>query len=132
MVDGRQQVIRRNTAGIAAYRLPVRRGAPALVQCFERFFIRGRLGLERQRAGGLAQQAAITGQFHVQTLGQIAQRGILACFGQVQAHCLVDRLGRQPFSIPLLHFDHSGRQCSHDFRVADTLIEQRSNRHQKH
>ncbi|RMS00858.1 hypothetical protein ALP75_202183 [Pseudomonas syringae pv. actinidiae] len=132
MVNRRQQVIRRDTAGVAAHRLPVSRVAPAFIQRFERFFIRGRLGLERQRASGLAQQAAITGQFHVQPLGQVAQRGILARFSQVQAQRLIDRLGRQPFTIPFLHFDHSGRQRGNNFGVADALVEQRGDGHQKH
>ncbi|MOA02748.1 hypothetical protein D3C78_1222150 [compost metagenome] len=47
VVDCRQQVIRSDAAGVATDGLPVGRIPPTLIQGFERFLIRSRLGLER-------------------------------------------------------------------------------------
>ncbi|OMP13417.1 hypothetical protein COLO4_01723, partial [Corchorus olitorius] len=70
VVQRSQQVERGQRAGVAADRLPVGRVAPTFVQGLQGILVRGGLGLERQCARRLGQQAAVAGQFHVQAFGQ--------------------------------------------------------------
>ncbi|MNH22278.1 hypothetical protein D3C79_821290 [compost metagenome] len=132
MVDGSQQVERGHRTGIAAYRLPVGRVAPTLVDGLQGVFIRGRLCLEWQRAGSLGQQAAVAGQFHVQALGKVAKGLVLARLGQVLAQRLVHILAGQALAIPLGNDVYRAWQAGDHFRVADALVQQRRNRHQEH
>ncbi|MNO90458.1 hypothetical protein D3C76_819710 [compost metagenome] len=132
VVDGGQQIVRGDAAGVAAYGLPVGRVAPAFVETFQRFFIRGRFSGERQGAGGLGQQAAVAGQLHVQAFGQIAQGLILARFGEVFAGRLVDRFGRQASAVPAGYGCHGARHAADHFRVAHAFVEQRHDWHQEH
>ncbi|MNS98352.1 hypothetical protein D3C72_1327160 [compost metagenome] len=132
VIDSRQQVIRGDAAGVAAHRLPVGRVAPAFIETFQRFFIRGRLGGERQGAGSFGQQAAVAGQFHVQALGQIAQGLILASLGEVFGRCFVNRFSGQASAIPTGDGSHGARHAADHFRVANAFVEQRHDRHQEH
>ncbi|MNP05821.1 hypothetical protein D3C76_977820 [compost metagenome] len=131
VVQSRQQVERGDATGVTANSLPVGRIAPALVQLLQCFFIRSRLGLERQGSGGFRQQAAIAGQLHVQTLGGVAEGLVLARLAKVFAQCLVHRLVRQALTVPLRDRRNGLRQACDNFRVTDALVEQRGNRHQE-
>ncbi|MNU91757.1 hypothetical protein D3C71_816550 [compost metagenome] len=132
VIDSRQQVIRGDAAGVAAHRLPVGRVAPALIETFQRFFIRRRLSGERQGAGGFGQQAAVAGQFHVQALGQITQGLILAGFGEVFGGRFVNRFSGQAAAVPTGDGGHGARHAADHFRVAHAFVEQRHDRHQEH
>ncbi|MNZ56164.1 hypothetical protein D3C78_741040 [compost metagenome] len=131
MVEGRQQVVGSDAAGVAADRLPVGRVGPALVDALQRLAPGGRLAGQRQLARGLRQQAAVAGQLHVQALGQIAQALLLAGLRQFFAERLIDRLRRQAATVPGVDRRDRARQGADHLGVVDAAPEQRTDRHQE-
>ncbi|MCY1298676.1 hypothetical protein D9M70_481720 [compost metagenome] len=132
MVEGGEQVIGGEVAGVAADRLPVGRVAPAFVERLQRILIGGGLLLERQRAGSLGHQAAVAGQLHVQALGQVAEGLVLARLGEVEAERPVHALLRQRLAVPGADRFHGARQRADHLGVADALVEQCGDRQEEH
>ncbi|MNP11162.1 hypothetical protein D3C76_1033360 [compost metagenome] len=131
MIEGREQVIGGQAAGVAADHLPVGRIAPALVDGFQRFLIGSRLALQRQGAAGLGHQAAVAGQLHVQALGKIADGLVLARGGQVFGQRLVGGFRRQGLAVPVGNGLDGQRHRADHFGVVHALVEERDDRHQE-
>lgn len=131
VVEGCEQVIGRIAAGVAADHLPVGGVAPALVELLHGVLVGSGLLLERQLARGLRHQAAITGQLHVQALGEIADGLVATSLGEILAERLVDGVGRQRLAVPGGDGLYRQRQRANHFRVGHALVEQRGDRHQE-